>query len=149
MINLAIINTDTINDYSVDVYLRADDILGVSNIDTEFHKTCLFFVDATAECLLGADAFVPTSEYTAIKAVSTVGADLSKIFLEDLLVETDSGIEPIRLQITNNAVADSSCTFNIDVKFNHYRKGKPSVYLNKYSIRDIGGRIIILKNEYI
>ena len=152
MINTSLINTTLINSGDAgDVYAASDlscfSTLGpVTSVRIGSFKTN----DMHAEALCEATPSVPP-KLTVNMVCNAIGIGACTRYTPaQTEMQSKSGMPPTQISfivtLTGMPMDSSS---ELSGRFNIYRKGKPAIEFNTYSVRRTGGRIVILKDEYI
>lgn len=148
MINDSIINAVEIHG-EAGANLTVDTLSCSVQLGCEYSKVIIYESDSDCVCSLEA-----TFEITRGPTASLVcSGDLSIKFLRKVEIDSTLGCDSnMPLTSANRIIApysDIIGTCDTIITSTYYRKGKPMISFNKYSIRRAGGHIVILKDEYI
>lgn len=150
MINASIIHTNIINADSsaVDLECTLSCVSSVATVDMQLLKLLDTEINCVSTCV---------SDLTKYGAFTVtcfcecrIDAGLGIAQYQDAILPTDSTMFPINvLRILSKAGFDLDVTGKVLAYPHFYRKGKPAINFNKYSIRRVLGKIVILKDEYL
>lgn len=150
MINASIIHTNIINADSstIDLECTLSCVSSVATVDMQLLKLLDTEINCVGTCV---------SDLTKYGAFTVtcfcechMGAVLGVAQYQDAILPIDSTMFPTNmLRILSKAGFDLDVTGTVLADPRFYRKGKPAINFNKYSIRRALGKIVILKDEYL
>ena len=151
MINTSLINKTLINSGDAIYKAYADlacssELQPVQHVYTRYFETNDMHVESLCEAtMLKLPAFTVQMACNA-----TCAGTYTRYTPAQTEIQSKSGMPPTQFYfIVTFACMPEDSSSELTGRFNIYRKGKPAIEFNTYSIRRIGGRIVILKDEYI
>ena len=150
MINASIIHTNIINADSSTIYLECtlSCVSSVATVDMQLLKLLDTEINCVGTCVSDIIKYGALTVTCFCECRTDAGLGIAQYQYATL--PTDSTILPINvLRILSKAGFDLDVTGEVLADPHFYRKGKPAINFNKYSIRRALGKIVILKDEYL
>lgn len=151
MINDFIINAVEIHGKAGEnvVLTTADPVECSVTAQSIFDKYIQYITDINNYCVVEAACENFKSRTVALNNTTTMRATLGKAAYTSMRFACDSNLPPSIFHREISCVSNTTSNSTLDVRATYYRKGKPTISLDKYRIRRIDGKITILKDEYI
>lgn len=150
MINASIIHTNVINaGYSiVDLGCTLSCVSSVATVDMRVLKLLDTEINCVSTCVSDLTKYGAFTVTCPCECIINVVLGIAQYQYATLPV--DSNMLPINmLRTLSKAGFDLDATSEVLAGPHFYRKGKPTINFNKYSIRRVLGKIVILKDEYL
>lgn len=134
---------------TVIVPLEAETLACVSAGTTDLSKVIVFESDFGSTSTCDSDVLGIDNLTTVLTGTSTCAGQVAVKFDSSLLLEGDSLMPPPEVSLVSILYTDMEQGIDMHGSSIHYRKGKPGIGFNKYSVIRALGRIVILKDEHI
>lgn len=152
MINASIIHTNIINAGSgttgLDLECTLSCVSSVATVDMQIVKLLDTEINCVGTCVSDLTKYGAFTVTCFCECRTDVG--LGTVRYQYVILPTDSTMLPTNmLRTLTKAGFDLDVTGSVLADPRFYRKGKPVINFNKYSIRRALGKIVILKDEYL